>query len=83
MPDYDGTPARGPLRILDPANGLATRDPARMAAAIIASVDQEPAPCASCWDPTRSGTRSRLNERVAGFEAQTELAASTDCPPGE
>ena len=30
--------------MLDPANGLAPGDPARMAAAIIASADQQPAP---------------------------------------
>jgi hypothetical protein len=33
----DDTPARAPLRILDPANGLAPGDPARMAAAIIST----------------------------------------------
>lgn len=51
--------------MLDPANGLAPGDPARMAEPIIESVDVEPAPM-----------------RIV-LEAQTELAASTDFPPGE
>jgi hypothetical protein len=44
MPEYDDTPARTPLRILDPANGPAPSDPARMAAVMIESVDREPPP---------------------------------------
>ena len=44
MPAYDGNPAHGFLAMLDPANGLAPGDPARMATAIIASADQQPAP---------------------------------------
>lgn len=28
-------------------------------------------------------TLTTLRERIAGFEAQAELAASTDFPPGE
>jgi hypothetical protein len=42
-PEYDQTPAHSFLRMLDPANGLAPGDPARMAAAMTASVDQNPA----------------------------------------
>ena len=44
MPAYDNTPAHSFLAMLDPANGLAPGDPARMAARIIESVDVEPAP---------------------------------------
>jgi hypothetical protein len=29
------------------------------------------------------GTLSTLRKRIADFEAQTDLAASTDFPPGE
>ena len=84
MPEYDKTPARTPLRILAPANGLAPGDPARMAATMIASVDQEPAPLRMILgsDALRNTLRV-LRERVALFEAQTDLAASTDFPPGE
>lgn len=84
MPEYDETPARAPLRILDPANGLAPGDPTRMAAAIITSVDQEPAPLRMILgSEALRNTLAVLCERVAGFESQTDLAASTDFPPGE
>jgi hypothetical protein len=43
-PAYDGNPAHAFLAMLDPANGPAVGDPARMAARIIDSVDTEPAP---------------------------------------
>jgi hypothetical protein len=58
--------------MLDPQNGLAPGDPARMAARIIESVDVE-----------LESTLSTLRKRIASFEAQTELAASTDFPPAE
>jgi NAD(P)-dependent dehydrogenase (short-subunit alcohol dehydrogenase family) len=84
MPVYDDTPARAPLRILDPANGLAPGDPARMAAAIISSVDQEPAPLRMILgSDALKNTLKVLRDRIAGFEAQTDLAASTDYPPGQ
>jgi NAD(P)-dependent dehydrogenase (short-subunit alcohol dehydrogenase family) len=44
LPAYDGNPAHAFQKMLDPASGLAPGDPARIAAAIIASADQEPAP---------------------------------------
>jgi NAD(P)-dependent dehydrogenase (short-subunit alcohol dehydrogenase family) len=84
MPEYDGTPAHGFLRMLDPKNGLAPGDPARMAARIIESVDIEPAPLRMVLgSQALEGTLATLRARIATFEAQTELAASTDFPPGE
>ena len=84
MPAYDKTPARAPLRILDPANGLAPGDPARMAAAIITSVDQQPASLrVILGSEALRNTLAVLRERVAGFESQSDLAASTDFPSGE
>jgi NAD(P)-dependent dehydrogenase (short-subunit alcohol dehydrogenase family) len=84
MPAYDDNPARAPLHMLDPANGLAPGDPARMAAAMIASVDHEPAPLRMILgSEALRNTLAVLRERVAGFEAQRELATSTDFPPGE
>ena len=65
-PIYDQTPAHSFLRMLDPQSGLAPGDPVRMAARIIESVDTEPAP---------------LRKRIAGFEVQTQFAASPDFPP--
>ena len=84
MPIYDKTPAHSFLRMLDPKNGLAPGDPARMAARIIESVDVEPAPLRMVLgSQALESTLATLRKRIAGFEAQTELAASTDFPPGE
>ena len=84
LSEYEGNPARAPLRMLDPANGLAPGDPTRIAAAMIASVDQEPAPMRIILgSQALQNTIKVLTERIAGFEAQTELAASTDFPPDE
>ncbi|PVU81161.1 short chain dehydrogenase [Cellulomonas sp. WB94] len=81
---YDGNPAHAFLAMLDPANGLAPGDPARMAARIIDSVDIEPAPLRIVLgSQALAGTLATLRARVADFETQTELAASTDFPPGE
>jgi len=83
MPIYDGTPAHAFLRMLDPKQGLAPGDPARMAARIIESVDIEPAPLRMMLgSQALESTLTTLRKRIAGFEAQTELAASTDFPPG-
>jgi NAD(P)-dependent dehydrogenase (short-subunit alcohol dehydrogenase family) len=84
MPVYDNTPAHSFLTMLDPANGLAPGDPARMAAQIIASVDTEPAPLRLVLgSQALETTLATLRKRIADFETQTELAASTDFPPGK
>ncbi|MGD0398718.1 MAG: SDR family oxidoreductase [Syntrophobacteraceae bacterium] len=84
MPIYDKTPAHSFLRMLDPKNGLAPGDPARMAARIIESVDVKPAPLRMVLgSQALESTLTTLRKRIAGFEAQTKLAASTDFPPGE
>jgi len=84
MPEYDGNPAHALTRMLDPANGLAPGDPARMAARIIESVDVEPAPLRIVLgSQALETTLATLRTRIAGFEAQSALAASTDFPPGE
>jgi NAD(P)-dependent dehydrogenase (short-subunit alcohol dehydrogenase family) len=84
MPAYDDNPAHSFLRMLDPKNGLAPGDPARMAAAIIASADQEPAPLRiMLGSQALDSTLATLRKRIADFESQTELAASTDFPPGD
>lgn len=83
MPAYDITPAHAFLKMLDPANGLAPGDPALMTARIIESVDVEPAPLRMVLgSQAMEGTITMLRSRLAGFEAQKELAASTDFPPG-
>ncbi|MGH3284547.1 MAG: hypothetical protein ACRDPD_07685, partial [Streptosporangiaceae bacterium] len=84
LPAYDGNPAHSFQKMLDPANGLAPGDPARMAAAIITSAGQEPAPLRlMLGSQALQSTISALKDRIAGFEAQAGLAASTDFPPGE
>jgi NAD(P)-dependent dehydrogenase (short-subunit alcohol dehydrogenase family) len=84
MPIYDKTPAHSFLRMLDPKNGLAPGDPARMAARIIESVDAEPAPLRMVLgSQALESTLTTLRKRIASFEAQTKLAASTDFPPGQ
>jgi NAD(P)-dependent dehydrogenase (short-subunit alcohol dehydrogenase family) len=83
LPVYDQTPAHAFLRMLDPKNGLAPGDPARMAAGLIESVDTEPAPLRMVLgSQALEGTLATLRKRVADFEQQTELAASTDFPQG-
>jgi NAD(P)-dependent dehydrogenase (short-subunit alcohol dehydrogenase family) len=84
MPEYDGNPAHAFQRMLDPANGLAVGDPARMAARIIESVDVEPAPLRlMLGSQALQDTIATLRTRIENFEAQAEVAASTDFPPGE
>jgi NAD(P)-dependent dehydrogenase (short-subunit alcohol dehydrogenase family) len=83
-PTYDNNPAHAFLRMLDPKNGLAPGDPVRMAARIIDSVDVEPAPLRMVLgSQALESTLSTLRKRIEGFEAQRELAASTDFPAGE
>ena len=79
MPIYEGTPAHAFLRMLDPKHGLAPGDPARMAARIIESADVEPAPLRIVLgSQALQSTIETLRKRLEAFEAQTELAASTD-----
>ena len=81
MPEYEGNPAHAFQTMLDPANGLAPGDPARMAARIIESVDVEPAPLRLVLGSAAlQATIDVLQRRIADFEAQRELAASTDFP---
>ncbi|WP_122642137.1 SDR family oxidoreductase [Luxibacter massiliensis] len=82
MPEYDS--CHGFLNMLDPAQGLAPGDPVKMARRIIESVDMTPAPLRMVLgSQALSATLTRLRERVADYETQTELAASTDFPTGE
>ena len=84
LPAYVGNPARAFEAMLDPANGLAVGDPVRMAAAIIDSVDQQPAPLRMVLgSQALDSTISTLEARLANFRTQKALAASTDYPPGQ
>jgi NAD(P)-dependent dehydrogenase (short-subunit alcohol dehydrogenase family) len=84
LPAYDDNPAHSFVKMLDPKNGLAPGDPARMAARIIESADVEPAPLRIVLgSQALASTLTTLRKRITAFEAQTDLAASTDFPPGE
>ncbi|MFH8463303.1 SDR family oxidoreductase [Streptomyces sp. NPDC017991] len=81
---YEGNPAHAFKAMLDPAGGLAPGDPQRMAARIIESVDTEPAPLRMVLgSQALDSTLGVLRKRIEDFEAQRDLAASTDFPPGE
>lgn len=82
MPEYDN--CHGFLNMLDKSKGLAPGDPVRMAQRIIESTEQDPAPLRMVLgSQALNATLTRLKERVADYEKQTELAASTDFPAGE
>jgi NAD(P)-dependent dehydrogenase (short-subunit alcohol dehydrogenase family) len=84
LPVYDQTTAHSFLSMLDPKNGLAPGDPSRMAARIVESVDVEPAPLRMVLgSQALESTLATLRKRIEGFEAQRDLAASTDFPPEE
>lgn len=81
---YEGNPAHAFKAMLDPANGLVPGDPQRMAARIIESVDTEPAPLRMVLgSQALDSTLGVLRKRIEDFEAQRDLAASTDFPAGE
>lgn len=72
------------MEMLDPANGLAPGDPERMAARIIESTSQMPAPLHMVLgSEALKNTIQRLEERLAEYKGETELAASTDFPTNE
>jgi NAD(P)-dependent dehydrogenase (short-subunit alcohol dehydrogenase family) len=84
MSEYDGNPAHAFQAMLDPAAPPAPGDPARMATRIIDSVDIEPAPLRMVLgSQALASTLATLRTRVADFETQTELAASTDYRAGD
>ena len=77
MPEYER--CHGFLNMLDASKGLAPGDPVKMAERIIESVDKTPAPLRMVLgSQALDATVTRLKERVADYETQTELAASTD-----
>jgi NAD(P)-dependent dehydrogenase (short-subunit alcohol dehydrogenase family) len=84
MSEYDGNPAHAFQAMLDPAAPPAPGDPARMATRIIDSVDIEPVPLRMVLgSQALASTLATLRTRVADFETQTELAASTDYRAGD
>ena len=79
MPEYDGSATHAFLKMLDPKNGLAPGAPAKMAARIIESADTEkPLLHMVLGSQALKATIATLQKRLAEYETETELAASTD-----
>lgn len=77
MPEYEHV--HGFLDMLDKSKGLAPGDPVKMAQRMIESVDISPAPLRMVLgSQALQATIERLEERLADYRAQTDLAASTD-----
>jgi NAD(P)-dependent dehydrogenase (short-subunit alcohol dehydrogenase family) len=77
MPEYDHV--HGFLNMLDASKGLAPGDSSKMATRIIESVDNKDTPLHMVLgSQALKATIERLEERVAVYKTETELAASTD-----
>lgn len=77
MPEYES--CHGFLNMLDASKGLAPGDPVKMAERIIESVDLPEAPLRMVLgSQALSATIERLSQRLADYETQKDLAASTD-----
>lgn len=76
---YDGTPAAGIRAVIEAGTAVSPGDPAKMAAIIIDSADQSPAPSRIVLGSDSFGIiRKALADRLAVVEAQQETTASTD-----
>jgi NAD(P)-dependent dehydrogenase (short-subunit alcohol dehydrogenase family) len=81
---YDKTPVAGMRALLEAATAVPPGDPAKMAAVIIDSVEQDPAPARiALGTDAFTVIRKALTDRLAVLEAQRELASSTDFPQGQ
>jgi NAD(P)-dependent dehydrogenase (short-subunit alcohol dehydrogenase family) len=79
MPAYDISPSRRINDIVDDESTLSPGDPAKMVDAIIACVEQEPAPLRlALGSDSYSYITKALTARLAQLEAQRDLARSTD-----
>ena len=76
---YDRSPSRMVSRIVADKGQVSPGDPAKMVEAMIASVDEEPAPrrIALGSDAYRV-MHAQLSARLAALEAQKDLACATD-----
>jgi NADP-dependent 3-hydroxy acid dehydrogenase YdfG len=79
MSAYTDTAAGVVRRLIEPGFHEQPGDPAKMAAAMIASVDQEPAPKRlALGSDAFDNIKQALTERLAALEAQEAVARSTD-----
>lgn len=78
-PAYDVSPSRRINHVVDDDTIVSPGDPAKMVDAIIASVQQEPAPLRlALGSDSYSAITEALRSRLAQLEAQRDLARSTD-----
>ena len=78
---YDGTPAAAIRRILTERTTVGIGDPARMATAMIESVDRDPAPRRLVLgSDSYEAMENALTARLADIRAQRESAEATDAP---
>jgi NAD(P)-dependent dehydrogenase (short-subunit alcohol dehydrogenase family) len=81
---YDGTPAAAIRAVIEGRAAVPPGDPAKMAAVIIDSAGQDPAPSRIVLGTDSFAIiRKALADRLAVIEAQRELAPSTDFLPGQ
>ena len=79
---YEASPSRMVNRVIADTSHLSPGDPAKMVEAMIASVDQDPAPKRiALGSDAYQLIRTHLSARLEALEAQRELACSTDVPP--
>jgi NAD(P)-dependent dehydrogenase (short-subunit alcohol dehydrogenase family) len=78
---YDASPSRMVNRVIADPTQQSPGDPVKMVAAMIASVDQEPAPRRiALGSDAYQVMRTQLSARLETLEGQRELACSTDVP---
>jgi NAD(P)-dependent dehydrogenase (short-subunit alcohol dehydrogenase family) len=81
MAAYGKSPARFAHKMLADKANLSPGDPDKMVDAMIASVEQEPAPRRlALGSDAYAKMHEQLTQRLAALEAQRTLAASTDYP---
>ncbi len=81
MQAYAQTPAGAVRRLIEPGFRGQPGDPAKMVRAMIASVEQEPAPKRlALGTDAYNNMKKALTERLAALEAQKDIAISTDFP---
>jgi NAD(P)-dependent dehydrogenase (short-subunit alcohol dehydrogenase family) len=81
---YRGTPGGAARKMIEDGTSVPIGDPAKMAALIIATADQDPAPKRMVLgSDSYNFIHQALSDRLAALEAQRDLAMSTDFPAGE
>ena len=81
---YRGTPGGMARKMIEEGTSVPFGDPAKMAAIIIASAEETPAPKRLVLgSDSYQVIHQALSDRLAALEAQKDLAMSTDFPAGE